>query len=443
MMSLCVRMKVYVDTPKDSPFLCEWEFPSGFRFRPAGNVTLHQAPPSCSGRRLHPSLSCRKMGAGQSTGSHPQPPARALHVLRVTPSSPASQTNIEAFFDFVVGFEGDTQSPRKALDAAELEAIVEKNEGKQLNLLVWNSKRQATRVVQIIPSRTWSQQSPSVNVSRGAEPGSQPSLLGLSMRICEPEFALENVWHVLDVLEGSPAESAGLVPYGDWIVGWSGGVLGAEGDFYDVVEAHIDKPLRVYVYSYDFDTIREVVLVPNRQWGGEGLLGCVFGFGLLHRIPPIPDDRQPGALPPELRDSGEFEEQTLYVPADVMLDHPEFESTSSDAHDRPPPFFSPPLSHDYSYTYSNRGAALAHHSQSPTIPEEYEGTESLPQSSRSSQDLRHTDDSNHYHDHQGHDHRHDNGHHNHRVRTLPTSHRIPARSSSLTSDIHSNGDSRP
>ena len=57
------------------------------------------------------------------------------------------------------------------------------------------------------------------------------------MRICEPEFALENVWHVLDVLEGSPAESAGLVPYGDWIIGWSGGVLGAEGDFYDVVEA--------------------------------------------------------------------------------------------------------------------------------------------------------------------------------------------------------------
>lgn len=57
------------------------------------------------------------------------------------------------------------------------------------------------------------------------------------MRLCEPEQALDNVWHVLDVLEGSPAESAGLVPYGDWIVGWSGGVLGAEGDFYELVEA--------------------------------------------------------------------------------------------------------------------------------------------------------------------------------------------------------------
>ena len=65
----------------------------------------------------------------------------------------------------------------------------------------------------------------------------QPSLLGLSMRMCEFEFATDNVWHVLEVMEGSPAESAGLVPYGDWIIGWSGGVLSAENDFYDVVEA--------------------------------------------------------------------------------------------------------------------------------------------------------------------------------------------------------------
>ena len=64
----------------------------------------------------------------------------------------------------------------------------------------------------------------------------QPSLLGLSMRVCEPETALDHVWHVLEILEGSPAESAGLVPYGDWIVGWSGGVLGKEGDFYEIVE---------------------------------------------------------------------------------------------------------------------------------------------------------------------------------------------------------------
>lgn len=83
-------------------------------------------------------------------------------------------------------------------------------------------------------------------------------------------------------------------------------------------------------------TIREVVLVPNRHWGGEGLLGCVFGcvfrssirthhscvircrFGLLHRIPPLPADREPGAIPAELMfEAEEYEEQQLFVPADL------------------------------------------------------------------------------------------------------------------------------
>lgn len=252
------------------------------------------------------------MGAGQSLPSQNQPPSKALHVLRVTPASPASETDIEPFFDFVVGFQGDVLTNN--LDAAELEKIVESHEGRTLNLVMWNSKNQESRVVPIIPSRAWIQSNHPANGS-----DIKPSLLGLSVRMCEPEFSLESVWHVLDVLEGSPAESAGLVPYGDWIIGWSGGVLSAEGDFYDVVEAHVDKPLRVYAYSYDFDTIREVVLVPNRHWGGEGLLGCVFGFGLLHRIPPPPEDRVPGTMPPELTEVVEdFEEQQLFVPADVL-----------------------------------------------------------------------------------------------------------------------------
>jgi len=176
------------------------------------------------------------------------------------------------------------------------------------------------------------------------------------MRVCEPDLSLDNVWHVLDVLEGSPAESAGLVPYGDWIVGWSGGVLSAESDFYDLVEAHEDKPLRVYVYSYDFDALREVVLVPNRQWGGEGLLGCIFGFGLLHRIPPVHENDARAARQ-------NFDNAQLFVPADEeaykedgeMHDlqisepsnktptigaHPELLAASHSAHYLDPPFSS-------------------------------------------------------------------------------------------------------
>ena len=82
------------------------------------------------------------MGAGQSTAS--KLPARALHVLRVTPSSPASQTNIEPYFDFVVGFKDDNLAA-SSIDASKLEQIVEDHEGRPLNLLVWNSKSQSVR----------------------------------------------------------------------------------------------------------------------------------------------------------------------------------------------------------------------------------------------------------------------------------------------------------
>lgn len=52
-----------------------------------------------------------------------------------------------------------------------------------------------------------------------------------------------------------PLLCPGLVPYGDWIIGWAGGVLKDENDFYDVVEGHVDQPLRLYVYSYDFECV--------------------------------------------------------------------------------------------------------------------------------------------------------------------------------------------
>ena len=91
------------------------------------------------------SPSSTAMGAGQSTSSQAQT-SHALHVLRVTPSSPASQTSIEPFFDFIVGYNDiDSFSARTELDAAELEQIVEEHEGQVLNLLVWSSKTRETR----------------------------------------------------------------------------------------------------------------------------------------------------------------------------------------------------------------------------------------------------------------------------------------------------------
>lgn len=84
------------------------------------------------------------MGQSQSA-SQSSVPTHALHVLRVTPSSPASRTSIEPFFDFVVGYDGDDAMAHSNVDVAELERIVEAHENRTLNLLVWNSKDQQTR----------------------------------------------------------------------------------------------------------------------------------------------------------------------------------------------------------------------------------------------------------------------------------------------------------
>jgi hypothetical protein len=56
-------------------------------------------------------------------------------------------------------------------------------------------------VVPLVPSRDWSQQHSQPN-PKEPENELKPSLLGLSMRLCDPEPSLDNVWHVMDVFEG-------------------------------------------------------------------------------------------------------------------------------------------------------------------------------------------------------------------------------------------------
>jgi hypothetical protein len=51
------------------------------------------------------------------------------------------------------------------------------------------------------------------------------------------------------------------------------------------VSQYLNRPLRLFVYNHEYNVTRPVTLNPSRNWGGEGALGCVLGFGALHRIP--------------------------------------------------------------------------------------------------------------------------------------------------------------
>lgn len=39
------------------------------------------------------------------------------------------------------------------------------------------------------------------------------------------------------------------------------------------------------MYNNEYDVTREITIHPSRDWGGEGALGCVLGYGALHRLP--------------------------------------------------------------------------------------------------------------------------------------------------------------
>uniref|UniRef100_A0A8C5PNA5 PDZ GRASP-type domain-containing protein n=1 Tax=Leptobrachium leishanense TaxID=445787 RepID=A0A8C5PNA5_9ANUR len=91
----------------------------------------------------------------------------------------------------------------------------------------------------------------------------------VSIRFCSFD-ANENVWHV-----------------------FGGGIILLLSQDLFSLETHEGKPLKLYVYGKRAagtgrDNCREVVIVPNSSWGGEGSLGCGIGYGYLHPIPTLP-----------------------------------------------------------------------------------------------------------------------------------------------------------
>ncbi|KAI1083029.1 GRASP55/65 PDZ-like domain-containing protein [Whalleya microplaca] len=172
------------------------------------------------------------------------------------------ELGIEPWFDFIVGINGrvvDNPDPR--LFAQEVRNCA----GGQVALGLWSAKGQRTRVLHIpVPADTAS--------------------LGLSLQWTSLNI-VTNIWHVLDVPANSPADIAGLLPYSDYILGTPEGILHGEGGLGELVDDYVGRPLRLWVYNNEYDVTREVAIQPSREWGGEGALGCVLGYGALHRLP--------------------------------------------------------------------------------------------------------------------------------------------------------------
>ncbi|KAI8898745.1 GRASP55/65 PDZ-like domain-containing protein [Globomyces pollinis-pini] len=180
------------------------------------------------------------------------------HVVRA--SKLAENAGIEPYFDYITHAKGQ----RLDDDPTYLKRIIEEHSGRLLPLIVYNSKTMALRNVSVVP------------VENGG--------LNSTVKLCDFRDAHERVWHVLEVSKDSPASSAGLIAFKDYILGSPNVLLNDNNDFADLIQVNQNKPLSLYVYNTDMDVVREVVIVPDSNWGGLGSLGCEIGYGFSHRI---------------------------------------------------------------------------------------------------------------------------------------------------------------
>jgi C-terminal processing protease CtpA/Prc len=86
-------------------------------------------------------------------------------------------------------------------------------------------------------------------------------------------------YRVLGVQAGSPAASAGLVSFFDFIVMANHIPLRrVDNTFVDLIREFEDRPLALQIYNSKSQTLRDVTLTPSKRWPGQGMLGVTIRF---------------------------------------------------------------------------------------------------------------------------------------------------------------------
>ncbi|KAK9374732.1 GRASP55/65 PDZ-like domain-containing protein [Lipomyces chichibuensis] len=221
-----------------------------------------------------------------------------FQVLNVVDKSLAKEYGFESFFDFICGINGhQIEDGNAALFAQEIQNCA----GRSVKFTVFSAKGQKLREV-LIPLPAASEES--------------KALLGLSLH-WSPLALTDIIFHVLDVQADSPAYNAGLQPDSDYIIGIEGHKLLYENALAEILEGNVNKELTLQVYNHDYNTVRLTTIVPDRSWGGDGVMGCGIGFGFLHRLPewnsrmPIPGETIFSAEDDDEYENPEVQEQSV------------------------------------------------------------------------------------------------------------------------------------
>jgi|MDSV01.2.fsa_nt_gb hypothetical protein len=210
------------------------------------------------------------MGAGQSAEEDDgmldvMGKEYGFRVHRVEPGSPGHAAGLTSILDYIVVANG----VRLETDDGAFVRMIQECKGQDMRLCVFNTHTLRTRETILRPNDDWG--------------GS--GLLGITIRFDVMQQLDKHTLHVLDVYADSPASAAGLDAFNDFVLGVGDLLFDGPDEFGEIVQHNCNRPVRLYVYNARTEEVREVMITPDRHWGGDGCLGCGVGSGYLHQLP--------------------------------------------------------------------------------------------------------------------------------------------------------------
>ena len=181
-------------------------------------------------------------------------------IVEVAPNSPVSETDLMPFVDFIVSVGG----VRLVESQMTLQELVKPNENCTVVLEVYSLLTETMRDVPVVP-RTWE----------------GDGLLGLTMRYEDALAARDQIYHVTNVTENSPADRAGVQAETDYIVGSPNYSIKELDDLEFLAKSQAGLVLSVY--STATQQVR-LVTIRTGYPNAEGSLGLELGMGMLHHL---------------------------------------------------------------------------------------------------------------------------------------------------------------
>jgi hypothetical protein len=167
---------------------------------------------------------------------------------------------------------GETPSPLTPQSFFELLA---RQEGKETELGLFNIRSSHMRFIRVTPNKDW----PDAD-----------GLLGMMIRFEDFSKAQEKTFRILKVWDNSPAYHCGLQAEEDYVLGFTHYNHKDFEDFINILR-NLEKSevntVEMCVFNNIQNCPRFIYLSPDRQWGGEGSIGCEFGSGILNMLPKI------------------------------------------------------------------------------------------------------------------------------------------------------------